>query len=63
MRQQLSMLLMTGSDLAFLAAVVYIVKHPPSKGKPYGREHKLLWTSLFVSLCCTIAAGVAIYLP
>lgn len=39
----------------------YVVKHPQPKGQPYGREHKLLWTSLFVSFCCTIAAVVAMF--
>jgi hypothetical protein len=63
MRQQLGMLLMTVSDLAFIAGVVYVAKHPQPKGEPYGREHKLLWTSLFVSFCCTIAAGFAMFVP
>jgi hypothetical protein len=64
MRQQLWMLLMTGADLAFLVAVVYVVKRPPSEGEPYGdKERRFLLTSMFVSLCFVIAAGVALFLP
>ncbi|MBT2535126.1 hypothetical protein [Arthrobacter sp. ISL-69] len=61
MWQQLGMLFMALSDLAFIAALIYMAKHPQPKGEGYGREHKFLWTSLFVCFCCLIAAGVAMF--
>jgi hypothetical protein len=58
---QLADLLMWASLLACLPGIVYIAKHPHRKGEPYGREHKLLWISFFLSAGFLLAAGFVLF--
>jgi hypothetical protein len=59
--QQLGLVMLMVSSLVGMASFVYIANHPHAEGEPYGFEHKFLWTALFVSFCCTMAAGVALF--
>jgi TRAP-type uncharacterized transport system fused permease subunit len=54
---QLADLLWRVSLFVSLPAFVYIAKHPLAKGERYGREHKLLWISIFLSAVFLLAAG------
>jgi hypothetical protein len=59
--QQLASLFSLLSLLAGLPALLYMTKHPDRKGKPYGREDKVLWISLFLTSGFLVAASLLMF--
>lgn len=59
--RQLASLFVLLSPLAGLPALLYLTKHPDRVGKPYGREDKVLWISLFLSFCFMVAASLLMF--
>lgn len=53
----LSNLLIVVAVILALPAVVYMAKHPPAKGEPFDRTHKLMMIPFVLSFCCMVAAG------
>lgn len=56
--RELSNLLLLVSLLVSVPCFVYGFKHRDRKGEPFGKERKLLWTSILLSAGFLVAALV-----